>query len=240
MALAAELFPICRSITGNGVRQTLGILRHHIPLQVNEVPSGTVVLDWTVPPEWNIREAYIASDDGTRVVDFAVNNLHIVQYSPPIDAVMSLAELRPHLHTLPDHPDWIPYRTSYYVENWGFCLTHHRLSSLADGLYRVVIDSDLTLAHLSYGELFDSGSATTPCYSPAIFVTLRSPMTISRGSRWRQHWHAISKHSGCATLIDFCLSPARSARLPGSRATKIRSETLSMASSSPASAIQAV
>jgi aminopeptidase-like protein len=157
MALAEELFPICRSITGNGVRQTLEILRRYIPLQVNEVPSGTAVLDWTVPPEWNIRDAYIASDDGTRVVDFAANNLHIVQYSPPIDAVMPLAELRPHLHTLPDHPDWIPYRTSYYVKNWGFCLTNHQLLSLADGFYRVMIDSDLAPGHLSYGELLIPG-----------------------------------------------------------------------------------
>jgi aminopeptidase-like protein len=157
MALIEELFPICRSITGNGVRQTLEILRRYIPLEVNEVRSGTTVLDWTVPREWNIRDAYIASDDGKRVVDFAANNLHIVQYSPPIDAVMPLAELRPHLHTLPDHPDWIPYRTSYYAENWGFCLTHRQLSSLADGLYHVVIDSDLAPGHLSYGELLIPG-----------------------------------------------------------------------------------
>jgi aminopeptidase-like protein len=157
MALAHELFPICRSITGNGVRQTLEILRRFIPLEVNEVPSGTAVLDWTVPREWNIRNAYIASEDGTHVVDFSANNLHVVQYSPPLDAVMPLAELRPHLHTLPDQPDWIPYRTSYYSENWGFCLTHRRLSSLADGLYHVVIDSDLVPGHLSYGELFIPG-----------------------------------------------------------------------------------
>jgi aminopeptidase-like protein len=153
MALIEELFPICRSITGNGVRQTLAILGRYIPLEVNEVPSGTPVLDWTVPREWNIREAYIACPNGTRIVDFAANNLHVVQYSGSIDAVMSLAELRPHLQTLPEQPDWIPYRTSYYVENWGFCLPHRQLSSLADGLYRVVIDSDLEPGHLSYGEL---------------------------------------------------------------------------------------
>ncbi len=141
--LVQKLFPICRSITGDGVRQTLAILQCHIPLEVNEVPSGTPVLDWTVPPEWNIRDAYIARDDGTHVVDFASNNLHVVQYSLPINAVMPLAELRPHLHSLPEHPDWIPYRTSYYTENWGFCLTDRQLSELADGLYRVVIDSDL-------------------------------------------------------------------------------------------------
>jgi aminopeptidase-like protein len=157
MALIEELFPICRSITGNGLRKTLEILQRHIPLQVNEVPSGTVVLDWTVPREWNIRDAYIARPDGTHVVDFAANNLHIVQYSVPIDAIMPLAELRPHLHTLPDQPDWIPYRTSYYSENWGFCLAHRQLSSLADGLYRVVIDSDLAPGNLSYGELLIPG-----------------------------------------------------------------------------------
>jgi aminopeptidase-like protein len=155
--LARELFPICRSITGDGVRHTLAILQRFIPLEVVEVPSGTPVLDWTVPPEWNIRDAYIARDDGTHIVDFASSNLHIVQYSRPIDAVMPLAELRPHLHSLPDRPDWIPYRTSYYSENWGFCLSHDQLSGLADGLYQVVIDSDLTPGHLTYGELLIPG-----------------------------------------------------------------------------------
>jgi aminopeptidase-like protein len=157
MALIEELFPICRSITGNGVRQMLETLRRFIPIEVNELPSGTGVLDWTVPPEWNIRDAYIVDPDGRRVVDFAANNLHIVQYSRPIDAMIPLGELRPHLHTLPDQPDWIPYRTSYYTENWGFCLTHRQLSSLAEGPYRVVIDSDLGPGHVSYGELLIPG-----------------------------------------------------------------------------------
>jgi aminopeptidase-like protein len=157
IALVQELFPICRSITGDGVRQTLAILQRQILLEVNEVPSGTPVLDWIVPPEWNIRGAYIARQDGSRIVDFAANNLHVVQYSPPIDALMPLSELRPHLHTLPDKPDWIPYRTSYYAENWGFCLAHRQMSSLVDGLYRVVIDSDLKPGHLSYGELLIPG-----------------------------------------------------------------------------------
>ena len=166
MALIEELFPICRSITGNGVRQTLEILRRYIPLDVNEIPSGTPVLDWTVPQEWNIRDAYIARDDGTHVVDFSANNLHVVQYSRPIDAVMPLSELGPHLHSLPDEPDWIPYRTSYYNENWGFCLNHRQLSSLADGLYRVLIDSDLAPGHLSYGELLiPGGSEDTVLFS---------------------------------------------------------------------------
>jgi aminopeptidase-like protein len=157
MALIEELFPICRSITGDGVRRTLSILQRHIPLEVHEVPSGTPVLDWTVPLEWNIRGAHIANQDGTRIVDFAASNLHVVQYSRPIDAVMALSELEPHLHSLPDEPDWIPYRTSYYNENWGFCLPHRQLSSLADGLYHVVIDTDLAAGHLSYGELLIPG-----------------------------------------------------------------------------------
>jgi aminopeptidase-like protein len=157
MTLVGELFPICRSITGNGVRQTLATLEGYVPLEINEVPSGTSVLDWTVPPEWNIRDAYIAHLDGTRIVDFGANNLHVVQYSRPIDAIMPLAKLRPHLHSLPDQPDWIPYRTSYYSEYWGFCLTHRQLSSLTDRLYRVFIDSDLASGHLSYGELLIPG-----------------------------------------------------------------------------------
>ena len=157
MALIEELFPICRSITGDGVRQTLEILCRYIPLEVSEVPSGTRVLDWTVPAEWNIRDAYIARQDGTRIVDFAASNLHVVQYSPPVDGVLPLSVLRERLHTLAEQPDWIPYRTSYYSENWGFCLTHRQLSRLPDGLYRVVIDSDLRPGHLTYGELMIPG-----------------------------------------------------------------------------------
>jgi aminopeptidase-like protein len=159
MAIAEELFPICRSITGNGVRQTLAILQRHIPLEVHEVPSGTRVLDWTVPLEWNVRGAYIANQDGKRIIDFATNNLHVLQYSQAIDAVMPLAQLSSHLYTLLDQPDWVPYRTSYYAENWGFCLTHRQLSSLADGIYHVVIDSDLKPGHLSYGELLIPGES---------------------------------------------------------------------------------
>ena len=157
MALIEELFPICRSITGRGLRQTLGILQRYIPLEIHEIPSGTKAFDWTVPQEWNIRDAYIAREDGFRVVDFATNNLHVLQYSRPIDATMPLADLLPHLHTLPERPDWIPYRTSYYTEDWGFCLSHRVLQGLPDGPYRVVIDSDLSPGHLSYGELLVPG-----------------------------------------------------------------------------------
>lgn len=157
IALIEELFPICRSITGNGLRQTLDIIGRYLPLERHEVPSGTEILDWTVPPEWNIRGAYIARQDGTKVVDFRDSNLHVVQYSRPVDAIMRLVELRPHLHTMPDHPDWIPYRTSYYAENWGFCLADRALSTLRDERYRVVIDSELQPGHLSYGELLIPG-----------------------------------------------------------------------------------
>jgi aminopeptidase-like protein len=151
--LVRELYPICRSITGEGVRQTLGVLSRHIPLQVVEVPSGTQVLDWTVPQEWNIRDAYVADASGRRVIDFRASSLHVVSYSAPVRARMSLAALRPHLHTLPEHPDWIPYRTSYYDETWGFCLTQRQLDALPDGDYEVAVDTTLAPGHLTYGEL---------------------------------------------------------------------------------------
>lgn len=159
MRLATELFPICRSITGNGVRQSLEILGRRIRVDLIEVPSGTAVFDWTVPSEWNIRSAYIARLDGTRVIDFAAHNLHIVQYSTPIDAVVPLEELRHHLYALPEHPDWIPYRTSYYNESWGFCLTQRQLESLTDRAYRVVIDTSLKAGHLTYGECVIRGES---------------------------------------------------------------------------------
>jgi aminopeptidase-like protein len=152
MRLAEELFPICRSITGDGVRRTLAILKRHIPIEVSEVASGTPVFDWTVPREWNIRGAHIARLDGARVVDFADNNLHILQYSQPMDREVPIEELRRHLHSLPDQPDWIPYRTSYSGETWGFCVTHRQIESLRDPSYRVVIDATLADGRLTYGE----------------------------------------------------------------------------------------
>ncbi len=160
MRLATELFPICRSITGNGVRESLRIVGRYIPVDLCEVPSGSQVLDWTVPREWNIRAAYIARLDGTRVIDFANHNLHIVQYSTPIDAVVPMAELRRHLHTLPEQPDWIPYRTSYYNEGWGFCLSQRQLDTLTDSSYRVVIDTSLEAGTLTYGECVIRGERT--------------------------------------------------------------------------------
>ena len=151
--LISELFPFTRSITGPGVRETLEVLKRVIPLTVHEVPTGTQALDWTVPREWTIREAWIKDPSGRRIVDIATTNLHVLGYSVPVHATMSMDELRPHLHTLPDRPTWIPYRTSYYDEAWGFCLSHDQLMSMGDGPFEVLIDSDLQAGNLTYGEL---------------------------------------------------------------------------------------
>ncbi|MCB1750399.1 MAG: DUF4910 domain-containing protein [Gammaproteobacteria bacterium] len=148
----AELYPICRSITGDGVRETLSRLGGIAPLTIHEVPSGTEVFDWTVPDEWHIRDAWVKDMRGRRVIDFQRSNLHVVNYSEPVNRRMSLAELRPHLFTLPERPDWIPYRTSYYQKNWGFCLSQNQLDALPAGEYEVCIDSSIEPGYLSYGE----------------------------------------------------------------------------------------
>ncbi|HKW94438.1 MAG TPA: DUF4910 domain-containing protein [Methylomirabilota bacterium] len=155
--VVADLYPLCRSITGEGLRETLRYVRRTVPIDIHEVPSGTQVLDWTVPDEWNIRDAYVAHADGQRVLDFRRSNLHVVSYSVPIRARMPLSDLRPHLHTLPDSPDAVPYRTSYYRRTWGFCLSQRQLDTLPDDEYDVCIDSTLEPGHLSYGELYLPG-----------------------------------------------------------------------------------
>jgi len=157
--LIRRLYPICRSLTGDGVRETLAILAEQIPLEVREVPTGTRVLDWEVPKEWNVRDAYIADESGRRVVDFAESNLHLMGYSVPVREQMLLEQLEPHLFSLPDRPDWIPYRTSYFKEQWGFCLPHRQLESLGDGEYEVCIDSTLEEGNLTYGELLLEGES---------------------------------------------------------------------------------
>ncbi len=159
MQLIRDIYPICRSITGAGVRETLAHVAHHVPLEYYEVPSGTPVFDWEVPREWIIRDAFIADSHGRRVVDFQRHNLHVVGYSIPVRTRMTLVELRPHLHTLPEHPDWIPYRTSYYRENWGFCLAHRALQALPEGEYEVVIDSELRAGNLTYAEAHAPGAS---------------------------------------------------------------------------------
>jgi aminopeptidase-like protein len=156
--LMAELYPICRSITGNGLRESLGIIQKHIPLELHEVPTGTPVFDWNVPKEWNIREAYVKGPSGERIIDFKRSSLNVVNYSVPVRAKMPLAKLKEHLHSLPDHPDWVPYRTTYYKETWGFCLSHRALESLEEGEYEAVIDSSLEDGNLTYGEFYLKGA----------------------------------------------------------------------------------
>ena len=156
--LMAELYPICRSITGNGLRESLHIIQKHLPLELHEVPTGSSVFDWNIPKEWNIRDAYVKGPDGEKIIDFKRSSLHVVNYSVPVRAKMPLAKLKEHLHSLPDHPDWVPYRTSYYKETWGFCLTHRQLESLQEGEYEVVIDSSLEDGNMTYGEVCLKGA----------------------------------------------------------------------------------
>lgn len=156
--LITELFPICRSITGNGFRQTLKLIQKHIPLTIHEVPSGTQVFDWTVPREWNIRDAYVMNPRGEKVIDFQRSNLHVVNYSIPFSGKMPLAELKEHLFTSPEHPDLIPYKTSYYKDTWGFCLSHRQLEQLPEGEYEVRIDATLENGSLTYGEFLVPGA----------------------------------------------------------------------------------
>ncbi|WP_461355377.1 DUF4910 domain-containing protein [Bradyrhizobium sp. USDA 4454] len=158
-ALAEKIYPICRSITGNGVRQTLREIGAQIPLDIHEVPTGTPVLDWVVPREWNIRDAYIKDQRGRKVVDFNESNLHVMSYSVPVSRTMPLDELKSHIFTSPDQPDLVPYRTSYYQENWAFCMAHRQLEQLRDNTYEVVIDATLADGHLTYGEYFHRGES---------------------------------------------------------------------------------
>jgi aminopeptidase-like protein len=189
--LAIRLFPICRSLTGNGVRQTLNILREHIPLQMHDVPTGTQVLDWTIPKEWNIRDAFVEDEHGNRIIDFKSNNLHVVGYSVPVDRWVSLSELQEHLYSLEDQPDAIPYITSYYQERWGLCITHHERVRLREGQYRVFIDSDLRDGHLTYGECIFPGwedrevfLSTYICHPSMANNELSGPVISSFIAKW--------------------------------------------------------
>jgi aminopeptidase-like protein len=157
MELLRDIYPICRSITGDGVRTTLKHITKCVPVDVHEVPSGTKVLDWEVPLEWNVREAFVADERGTRVIDFARNNLHLVGYSAPVKRRVRLDELQRHLHSLPATPDRIPYRTAYYREDWGFCLADEDRGRLAPGDYDVCVDSTLRPGSLTYGEVLVKG-----------------------------------------------------------------------------------
>lgn len=173
-ALVEDLYPFNRSITGEGLRRTLDRLGEMVPIRTTEVPSGTPVFDWVVPREWALRDAYIKDPDGKEVVSLRENNLHVMGYSTPIRTTLDLETLRPHLHTMPDRPDWIPYRTSYWAENWGFCLSHRMLRSLRPGHYEVLIDSSLEDGHMTYGECLLPGESTeevlffTHCCHPSM------------------------------------------------------------------------
>ncbi|RZD47134.1 MAG: peptidase M28 [Thaumarchaeota archaeon] len=157
--LVKDLFPICRSITGDGVRKTLEIIKNYIPIETHEISSGTKVFDWVIPKEWNIKDAYVKNSKGEKIIDFKKSNLHILNYSIPVKKKVSLNELKKHIFTLPEYPKWIPYRTSYYEENWGFCISHEQFEKLTEDEYEIVISSTLKEGHLTFGELFLKGES---------------------------------------------------------------------------------
>jgi aminopeptidase-like protein len=189
--LLVKLFPICRSITGNGIRQSLEIIKEIVPITIHEVPTGTEVFDWTVPKEWNIRDAYITDEQGNKIVDFKNHNLHVMGYSTPVDQWLELADLDQHLYSLPNQPNAIPYVTSYYKERWGFCLSHEQREQMRPGKYHAVIDSELKEGSLTYGELIIPGEtkqeiflSTYLCHPSMANNELSGPVVTAFLAKW--------------------------------------------------------
>jgi len=201
--LVKRLFPICRSITGNGVRETLKIIHEYIPIKIHEVPTGTKVFDWTVPKEWNIKNAYVEDENGKKIIDFKKTNLHVVGYSVPVNKVVSLSELQEHLYSLPEQPQAIPYVISYYQERWGFCIAHKDREKLKEGRYKVFIDSELKDGFLTYGELVIPGKSekevffsTYVCHPSLTNNELSGPVVTTFLAKWilnrpRKYTHRI-------------------------------------------------
>lgn len=191
-AFARKLWPINRSLTGAGVRQTLGEIAKHLPnLTVQSIPSHTMVFDWTVPKEWAVNKAYIVTPKGEKICDFSQNNLHLLGYSVPFTGEISLERLKKHLYTLPDQPSAIPYVTSYYQERWGFCLSQQKYDLLEDGIYKVIIDTNLFDGVLNYGELFIKGKSkkeiflsTYVCHPSMANNELSGPTVVTFLAKW--------------------------------------------------------
>lgn len=216
--LCKKMFPICRSITGDGVRQTLDIIREVVPeFTIHEVPSGTKVFDWTIPKEWNISDGYIENEAGEKIVDFKENNLHVLGYSTPIDVTMPLSELKEHIYTLPDQSEVIPYNTSYYKERWGFCMSHNQFVTVPEGQYHAVIKSSLEDGNLTYAELIIPGEtkeeiffssyichpsmANNECSGPAVMAYLANYIKSIPNRRYTYRLVLLPETIGAITYL---------------------------------------